>query len=86
MIFDAIIGVFTSVLKTVLGLIPDWAPPAGQFAAFGRVLGASFAQVQHYIPIYVLLSCVATLISFRIFLTLWHIIIFVYDKIPLKAT
>lgn len=85
MIINIIVGVLFAVLTAVFGLVPAYTLPAGVTGA-GATLGAPLAALNGVFPVTTLAECVAVVLAARAFLFAWRVIVFIYDRLPFKAT
>lgn len=85
MISDAVIGLVVGLLRGLLALIPGWEPPpdAGDF---GVQAGGVVGMLSGYFPITALVVAIGLIYGFRIVMTVWTALVFVYDRLPFKAT
>jgi hypothetical protein len=85
MVTDAVVSVLMGFLTGVLSLLPSWELPAS-FAAFGPELGAKIDAFNGVLPVVTLGQCLAAMVGFRLFVLAWGLVVWLYDKIPFKAT
>jgi hypothetical protein len=84
-IFDAIAKLLVAVVKGVMGLFPAYEMPSG-LASLGDSIGGSLAGVSAVFPVGTVGVCLALLIGARIILSVFNLVVFVYQLIPLKFT
>lgn len=83
MIVDAVLGLVVGLLRTILSWLPNWTPPESGFGfGFGQVAGL----LNGFFPVTVLMGCILAVLGFRVALTLWAAVVFIYDRFPMKFT
>lgn len=85
MIFDAIVGVLSAVLEGVFALLPTMSLPAGLVESSGGV-GAVAAGLNGIVPVQTLGGCLVAVLAVRLFIALWAVVVWIYDRFPFKAT
>jgi len=85
MILDAIIGLVVTLLTGLLGMIPAYSLPDSILSA-GATIGETVGTINGVVPIVTMGACLAALIGVRMFIWIWQLVVFIYDKIPAKAT
>ncbi len=86
MITEALIGVVIQTLSSFLGWVPDWTPPTQDFATTGLTVGNALGLLDNYFPVSVLGACLAAVIGLKFVLIFWNLLVFIYDRFPLKFT
>lgn len=86
MIVKWLFDVVAAVLTGLLSLVPTWAMPAQATANTAQSFGSMFAWANGYAPVFHVLAGVGVLLGFQLLVTGWHVVVWVYDRIPLKAT
>lgn len=86
MIVDALVGLLVTVLRSILDLVPVWSPNLSGFNTTGLAAGNALGLLNEYFPVAVLGICLLTVLGTKAGLSLWHIVVFVYDRFPLKFT
>ncbi|MCW3038203.1 MAG: hypothetical protein JWM31_108 [Solirubrobacterales bacterium] len=81
-VFDAVAAVLTGLLS----LIPAWAMPAQATANTAQTFGSMFAWANGYAPIFHILAAVGVVLGFQVLVSGWTVLVWVYDRIPFKAT
>lgn len=85
MITDAIFGLFMGILTPILLLVGFAAPPVGDFGG-AAVLGSEIGQANRYLPIDQFVILAVAGLAFDLVMTGAQFIIWLYGKIPFKAT
>lgn len=85
MIVDFLMKGVIGLLTGVLDLVPSYSLPDSVTGA-GATIGGGIGQIDGIIPVVTIGLCLAVILAFRLFLFAWSIIVFVYDRFPLKAT
>lgn len=85
MIIDAIVKVVTALLTGILGLVPAYTLN-GSFTSAGAGLGSALGAINGVFPVGTLGACLGVVLSARLFMLAWNLIVFIYDKFPAKAT
>jgi hypothetical protein len=86
MIPDLIIGLVVAVLRAVIGIVPPWSPDVAAFTEAGEQVGGLGGLLADYFPVTVLMVTLSAVLGFKVLLTAWHGAVFIYDRIPFKAT
>lgn len=88
MIPDAIVGLVLGALRAMLALIPDWQPPVTSTGedSLAFQIGQTAGMLSGYFPIVALGAALTAVLGFRVVLTAWTSAVFVYDRLPFKAT
>lgn len=85
MIFDLIFSFLASVLTAFLTLIPAYDLPP-EVRNLGADIGGAVAGANAFFPVVHVGICIGLVIAARIFLALWDLLVFIYDRVPFKAT
>jgi hypothetical protein len=89
-IVDAIVTIVAAILTSVLSLVPGFTgsdPLAiSGIANIGAELGGALAFANKFFPVTVLGVCLGITLAIRTFGTAWALLVWVYDRIPFKAT
>lgn len=85
MIIDAIVNILFAVLQGVLGLLPVLDLPAG-LTVSASGLGDGLATANTFFPVTTLGTCLGIVLAVRLFLFAWDFLVWLYDKVPFKAT
>lgn len=87
MIVDTVAGVVLGLLRGLVELIPVWSPPAEITSpTWLDELGDAVSFANAYVPVGDILLAIGVLLAIRAILMLWHVIVWVYDRIPFKAS
>lgn len=85
MIIDLIVTVTLGLLGALLSLAPPWTLPTESVQS-GSEIGGYLRPLNFYFPVTDLLVAILAVLAFSAALTLWHLLVFVYDRLPFKAT
>lgn len=85
MIPDLFMSLISTVLTGALSLVPEWEFPSS-WAGGAASLGSSAGSVNGIFPVVTLAVVCGALLLLRMLLFAWDLIVFVYDRIPLKFT
>jgi len=85
MVLDAIIKVVITLLTGILGLVPSFSFSDTMWSA-GQNIGGALATINGVVPVGTIGECLAVILGVRGFLFVWGLIVFVYDRIPFKAS
>jgi hypothetical protein len=85
MIFDSIVTFLVGVLNAVLTLFPAWSLPFDPSALAGN-LAAGAANANAWFPVSTLGACIGAIFGLRLVMLGWAVAVFIYDKIPFKAS
>lgn len=85
MITTFLVKAVVVVLTGVLSLIPVWSLPVELTSSSGDI-GSALAAVNGVFPIADVGICLGIVVAARTFLFAWALIVFLYDRIPFKAT
>jgi hypothetical protein len=80
MVTGAIITVLFTGLRAVMGLVPSWGVVANPFESVSFSLGGMFGSMNAYFPVSVLLGCLVLLLSLKVFLLGWRVVVFIYHQ------
>ncbi len=92
MIWTAIVGLLLSFLAWVLDLFPSWSSPSfdcgapGGCAAFGGVVGRYMSYIQGWVNVSLLVTCIGIVVAVFVAVVSVRAIVFLYEKIPFKAS
>lgn len=86
MILDTVLGVVLGVLRGVVELIPEWSPPEEMSGTWLDELESSISAINAYVPFTDFAICLGILLGVKAVLMVWHVIVWIYSKLPLKAT
>lgn len=85
MLIDGLAILFIGLLSGVMGLVPAFSLPSG-FGDAGGGIGSVLAAVNQWVPVTTIMMCIAAILACRLFLIVWSLVVFIYDRVPLKAT
>lgn len=85
MLIDGLAMLFIGILNGVLGLVPSFSLPGG-FGDAGAGIGSALGAVNQWVPVSTIMLCIAAVLACRVFLVVWSLVVFIYDRVPLKAT
>jgi hypothetical protein len=83
-IFDLVVPLILGVLNALLSLAPTWTMPNGLDASAGT-LGGYLRMMNFFVPVGDLLVALVAVLAFRAALSAWHLVMFIYNKIPWLA-
>ena len=83
---DLLIAAVVGVLTAVLGWLPTWSPPTQAVTDTAGAVGSGLAWANNYFPVVDVFAAVGLVIGFRVLVSAWHVLVWVYDRIPFKAT
>lgn len=86
MITQFIIDSISGVLTGLLALLPLWEFPATATRSVAAEIGQKAAWGNGYFPLTHLMIAVGIFVGFRSFGAIWTVIVWIYDRIPLKFT
>ena len=86
MVVDAIVNIVLGLLNSLIGLIPAWEVPAALTESFGPNFAGMVAWANGYFPMFDLAICLGIIIGVQGVLFVVRLVVFIYDRIPLKAT
>lgn len=85
MIFDKVISILFGLLGALLGLLPAWSFDTGfSDAASALTQGVQIANA--FFPVQTLGICLAAVLGLRAAMGGWQVAVWLYDKIPFKAS
>ncbi len=86
MVVVGLLSVLVAALNAVLGLVPAWTPPTvTPTSAFGAALDY-VAWGNRFFPVRHVFLAVGVILSFRLLVSLWIGVVYLYRLIPLKFT
>jgi hypothetical protein len=85
MITDLLLQAGAAVLTPLLSMF-SWAAPAVQDVSGASILGSSLGTANNYLPVGLFLSLILAGFAFDLTLTGAQALVWVYNKIPFKAT
>lgn len=85
MIFDLIFAFLRSVVTALLTLIPSYDLPAS-VSNLGGDLGGAVAGANAFFPVEHVGICIGLVVGVRAFLMLWDVLVWLYDRLPFKAS
>jgi len=80
MVTGAIVTVLFTGVRAVMGLVPSWAPVTNPFTSVSFSFGGMLGSMNGYFPISVLLGCLVLLLSLKVFLLGWRVVLFIYHQ------
>lgn len=86
MIVDAILGAFVNVLRGFFDLVPAWSPDLGSLNTTFYTIGHSASVLNGYFPVAAIAVGLGLVFAARLFWFAWIVVVWIYDKIPMKAT
>lgn len=85
MVTDAVVSILVGFLTGVLSLLPAYSLPAA-VAGFGPELGSKIDAWNGVLPVVTIGQVLAATVGLRLFILAWAVVVWLYDKIPFKAT
>lgn len=85
MILDALIGLVVAILEGILAMLPSFTLGV-DLTAFGELAGQGAGIIGAAFPVAALGICILALVAVRVGSTLWNLVVFIYDRLPWKAT
>lgn len=85
MITDFLMGVIFGLAQAFIDLLPEWAPPAEAMDE-ATMTGSYTSTANGYFPVVILAVCLLAIVGYRVVLTLWRLVLFIYEHFPFKAT
>lgn len=85
MIFDTIVAILVAVFEGILALLPTMALPAAIMQNASAV-GQTAAGLNGVLPVTTLGLCLAVVVAVRLFILLWAVVVWIYERFPFKAT
>lgn len=85
MIVDACIKIVVALLTGIFGLLPAFSFADSLWSA-GANLGGSLSTVNGVIPVATLGEALGLVMGTRAFMFVWDVVVFIYDRIPFKAS
>lgn len=82
MITQLIIQLVSGLVNGVLGLVPDWSIDMSAVTGFTGSIGGLLGAANGYVPSILLFSCISIIVSVRIVLLGWRLVLFCYTLIP----
>jgi hypothetical protein len=79
-ITEALISFVAQAARAVLGLVPQWSPPAHAFGQMSHAFGAYAAVGNGYFPVVVTGVCLGLVLALKVGLLAWRVVIFVYHQ------
>ena len=86
MIPDFFIATVTAILKNIIELVPTWTIPVAVTQSWGTRFGTFVSWANGFFPVYDVAVCLGILVSIKVIILVWRGVVFIYDKIPFKAT
>lgn len=80
MVTGALIGLIFGGIRAVMGLVPSWDPAADPFGSAAFNVGAMAGALDGYAPVAVIGVCLVLLLSLKVFMLGWRLIVFVYHQ------
>ncbi len=81
MIVDAIVRFVGQSVRAVLNLLPSWTPPFEEFGSQATAIGAMASRANGYFPVAVLGWCLVLVLSLKVLLFGWRVIVFIYHQV-----
>lgn len=85
MLIDAIMSVLIGAFTAILSFLPEYSLPSSIVTA-GASLGSSLSTVNGIVPLGTMAACILALLGVKLYLFVWSAVVFIYDRIPFKAT
>lgn len=85
MILNWCVKAVVAILTGVLDLIPSWSLPPSLTSSAADI-GTALGNVNGVFPIADIAIALGIVVAGRTFLFAWSLIVFVYDRLPFKAT
>lgn len=85
MILNIIIALGLTMVGGFIGLFPSYTLP-DTVTGVGNQVGEALASANGIFPVVVLGSCIVAMLGLVLFLAAWDAVVFIYDRIPFKAT
>jgi hypothetical protein len=85
-IVDLLLGALVAMMRGILDLVPVWELDAAALATSGQTVGSFAGMLSGYFPVATLAFSLLTILGFKVFMSGWRLIVFVYDKLPFKMT
>lgn len=85
MITDFALSAVFGLAEAFLGFLPDWSPP-DSIPTTSVSLGIQAHNLDAYTPVGLVFICLAAILGYKVVLTVWRFVVFVYDRFPFKAT
>jgi hypothetical protein len=82
-IVDLLVTVFLGVFNALVGLLPEYDP---DLTPLWHNLGVGFFHVNKFFPLTDLFICLGLIIGFSLFLGVWHLVEWLWAKVPFKST
>lgn len=85
MIIDKIVQTLFGVMNAILTLFPAWSLPFNPVDV-GSGIARGVQALNAFFPVGTLASCILAVLGLKAVMFVWQIGVFVYDKIPFKAS
>lgn len=85
MITDFILEVMFGLATALVDFLPEWVAPS-TLTTSASTLGVQFSQMNSYAPVSLLGACLLLILGVKVFLSLWRLAVFIYDRFPFKAS
>jgi len=80
MVTGALIGLIFGGVRAVMGLVPVWDPAADPFSSAAFDVGGMAGALNGYVPVALLGLCLVLLLSLKVFMLGWRLIVFIYHQ------
>jgi len=81
LIVSAVVGIFTALL----GLVPEWEVPDSAIEVANGV-GQYMGTINKFLPVDDFFLVLGLALAFAAATTIWHFIVWAYDRLPFKAS
>lgn len=82
MITQLIIQLVSGLVNGIMGLVPDWSIDMSAVTGFTGTIGGLVGAANSYVPSLLLFGCISVIVSLRIILLGWRLVLFAYTLIP----
>lgn len=86
MIIDILVGLVVNLLRSLILGVPAWTPDTGSFTSSFYQIGTMASILNGYFPVVALGAGIVLTFGIRVIYAVWVVIVFVYDRFPLKFT
>jgi len=85
-IIDSVLGLIVNLIRGLFDLIPVWSPDLGSLNVSFHRVGQAAGILNGYFPIAVLAIGLGIIFAARLIIAAWYLLVWIYEKLPLKAT
>jgi hypothetical protein len=85
-ITELVLAVGVGFVRTLFGLLPVWTMPTLPNGSLASTLGSTIGYANGWAPVVTLFGCVGIVLAYWLAVTLWGVLVFIYDRLPFKAT